>query len=192
MAVLALLADREQQPQAGRKEVLDIGDDHVPQRRQPRADRLEPGEERRQADDNAGFRIGQLMLELGLDIQGARRDHDRASAQATVVGDYHLRAVRHEQRHPIAFLDAERDQRVGEAIGLGVELAIGDRATKEADRGSTRIALRGCRQRGVQWFVGQIDLGGHARVIRRQPRSVVLLRHWSARVAHRRPPLALD
>ena len=166
MTVAALAGERKQQPQARREEVLDAGDDDVLQRWQSRPHRLNLAEERREADHNAGFSVGELMFQLGLDVQRTGWHHHRASSQTAVVGDHHLRAVRHQQRNAVTLLHAEREQRVGEAVGQPVELSVAERPSEEADGRPTRTVSRGGRQRRVQWLVRNVNVGWYASVIR--------------------------
>ena len=166
MTVAALAGERKQQPQARREEVLDAGDDDPLQRWQSRPHRLNLAEERREADHDAGSSVGQLMLQLGLDIKRTGWHHHRASPQPAVVGDHHLWTVRQQQRNAVTLLHAEREQDVGEAVGQHVELGVAERPSEEADGRPTRIASGGGRQRRVQWLVRNVNVGWYASVIR--------------------------
>jgi hypothetical protein len=165
MAVLALLGQGEQHPEPDREVVLDVGDDDVAHTGQLRQHGLQAREEHRQADDHARLGVGQLVLELGLDVQRAGRDQRRARAQAAVVGEHHLRTVRHQKRHAVAFADAEPAQGVGEAIGGAVQLAVADRAAEEAQGGAVRDTRRRGGQQGWQGLIGHIDLEGDAGIV---------------------------
>ena len=52
-------------------------------------------------------------------------DEDRAQLGRGELGDRPLRAVRRPDPDALALLDAERDQRAGAAVDLGLELAVG-------------------------------------------------------------------
>src|SRR5712691_3633055 len=156
----------------GREEILDPGDDHVPQTWQTLAHGLDAAKQRRQAHDHADFGVGELVLELRLHVQRARRDDDRASPQAAVVGQDHLRAVRHQQRYPLAFAYTQREECVGETVGQSVKLGVGRRAAEEADRRSTRVPPGGVGQGHVQRLVRYVYIRGYTGVVRAQPGSV--------------------
>jgi hypothetical protein len=82
--------------------------------------------------------IGELVGQLVRGVQRIVLDGDRAEAQHGVERDHVLRAVRQDQRHPVAGAHPDRPQRLGGPGHLVAELGVGGGGTEEVERDPVR------------------------------------------------------
>ena len=120
------------------------------------------------------------MVQLARRVQRVARHHDRARAQRAVERDHELRAVRQQERHPIALPHAQRLQAGGESVREAVELRVGERRVEQPagdDAAEERRHRVGEAAGGVAEELRERDGGvgegvGHARVVVREPRPL--------------------
>ncbi|GBD18645.1 hypothetical protein HRbin27_01143 [bacterium HR27] len=177
VAFLPLAEQREPDASQRRQVLLDVRHDDMLERRHLVADRLHLGEHERQAQDDLGLRIGELVGELRLSIERVAGHDDRAGTQRTVVTDDDLGAVGQDEGDTVAWLGTEPDECVGEAVDGLVEFTVGDRLAEEADRFPARVASGIEGQVFRHRRLGDLDLPGHAGLVMTQPRSG-LGSHW--------------
>jgi hypothetical protein len=80
------------------------------------------------------------VAELVGTVHRVDRHHHRIGPHDAVEGCHELRAVLHEQQHPVALADATRAQPAGDALGLLLQFREAQIAAEEAVRGLVRVA----------------------------------------------------
>src|SRR6185295_4780320 len=120
--VLLLAQQREQQAEHRRKVFLDVGRDDAAYAR-ARLDGLHARVEASQRDDGLDAVIAQRTFELVLGIGRIERGDDRAELPRREFSDRELRAVRQQQCHAVAALDAEGGERRRARVAQALELA---------------------------------------------------------------------
>ena len=114
------------------------------------------------ADDHLRVRIGDVVAELVGAVHRIDRHHHRVGAHHRVQRDDELRAVLHEQRHPVAAAHALRLQPAGQRLGLAPHLAPAPVVAQAAPGGLVRPALRGDLEVEPQRGLGHRQLARQA------------------------------
>src|SRR5262249_39484563 len=130
VAFALLPQEREQDTEERRKVFLDVRRDHALQRR-ARVDPLYPRVIAGQRDDRFNAVVAQRAFELAIDVGRTQRRDNRAAFPGGELGDYELRRVRHQERHPVAALDAERGERRRARVAESLQVLVGDRRALE-------------------------------------------------------------
>jgi hypothetical protein len=175
----ALTRKGEQHAEERREMLLDVREDHVPDRG-PLARRSRDGVKPRERDERLGPGVRELLAQLGRRVKRIARDDDRARAQRAVEGDDELRAVGEKQRDAITLANTERLQPFGKAVSESIESGVAHRSFDEPvrddraedDRGRPRVACGGVREEPMQGDRGITKRVGHARVVVRDPRAL--------------------
>ena len=97
------------------------------------------------------------MLELDRLVHRVQADVDRPGLQRPVAGDGELRAVLEEERHAVARAEAALLEPAGESIARLVELAEGELAAVEDERGLGRRAAGVPLEDDGERLLGQPD-----------------------------------
>ena len=119
----------------------------------------------------------ELVLELLGGVERVVLDHDGTEPQHGVERDDVLRAVRHDERHPVACGDAEVDERLRRARHLVAELAVGRLAAVEVERDVVREAPHGGVEQVAERLVRGVDVRGDAGGVLGQPGTGLVVRH---------------
>ena len=90
----------------------------------------------RERDDRLDPVLAQRAFDLPLGIRRIERRDDRPDLPRAELGDDELRAVRQQQRDPVAALDPERRERRGAGVAELLQLTPGERRALEEQRGA--------------------------------------------------------
>ncbi len=164
--------------------------EHVGQCGQLRADLLDHRDvvrrlERARGDQRPAAGLGERVAQLGRPVRRVDVDEHRADPRGGELRQHPLGAVRRPDPDPVARLDAEREQRAGEPVGLRVELGVAeaDALVARDERLAAAVLGRHAPERGADRLLEQRRLGRPGGVTRRHrflPR-VVLVRDHTAR-----------
>jgi hypothetical protein len=92
--------------------------------------------------------VGEDLADLVAPITRADAGGDHPDARRAEIAEQILRDRRQQQHQAIALAQTRREQRAGEAIGIGIPLRVRIVAPVEVERGDVRMTCRGTAQLG--------------------------------------------
>ena len=125
----------------GRQQIGVVGQEHLFNRRLG-ARRLHDLVEHIGGHNHLGAQVRELVLQLMALEQGAARPHHRAQLLDADMRNHILRAVLHEQRHPVPLDHTALLQLVGEGIAHLVQLGVADRCAVPDKSGLVGLGAR--------------------------------------------------
>jgi hypothetical protein len=130
-----------------------------------------------QGDQDPGAGILEQQLQLPFPVHRVDRDRDAPSLPGAELSDHELGHVLQVQGHPVASLEAFREQGRRERIGERVQLGEGDPAVEVTDRVRVRLARRGGAEHSHRVVILDADPGRLAGSVPGQPGLVVVDAH---------------
>lgn len=151
------------------------GDDHVLYRRSLPG----LGERVVQAVEDDGdprAAVGQLGPQLLHGIERVVHGDDAAPAQHREEGDDLLRAVRQDERDPVAGVQAQGAEHPGEPVRRPAELPVGNLVAEEHQRGTPGEAGNRVVEEAGNRGIRHLDFSGYSWRVPLQPRLIVVTR----------------